>query len=352
MSTILGLLGLSDVDTTVNSVGQSVVFDAINQLAAAQQAEVQQMLSVFVQTPDTTMYQERYFLPGGGKMQPAREQTVPNLVKPVGSYTTAYPIRDFRDAMGWTDVSRAYMKVGQLDAQLQTLFTRYNNTARFEVLKALLNNVNETFVDDLYGSLTLKRLANADTDTYPPVQGSESEATEDHYPESGYAASAISDTNNPYATIRDEIEEHFGEGNIVAFINTAQIAKTAALTDFVDVDLRDVRAGASTATIVGSPGNVPGRVLGKISNVWVVEWRWVPANYILAVDLDQPAPLKRRVDEPAELRGFGLVARDERFPLELSYWRVREGYAVANRLNGVALELGTGGTYTIPTAYA
>ena len=38
MSTLLGLLGIQDVDTTVNTVGQNVVYDAINQLAAAQQA--------------------------------------------------------------------------------------------------------------------------------------------------------------------------------------------------------------------------------------------------------------------------------------------------------------------------
>jgi len=34
-----------------------------------------------------------------------------------------------------------------------------------------------------------------------------------------------------------------------------------------------------------------------------------------------------------------------------SFWRHRMGYGVANRLNGVVMELAAGGTYTIPTVY-
>jgi hypothetical protein len=50
--------------------------------------------------------------------------------------------------------------------------------------------------------------------------------------------------------------------------------------------------------------------------------------------------------------GLQLVAQDEEFPFMASFWRDRFGYAVGNRLNGVAFEYGTGGTYTEPTAYA
>jgi hypothetical protein len=32
-------------------------------------------------------------------------------------------------------------------------------------------------------------------------------------------------------------------------------------------------------------------------------------------------------------------------------WRTRFGVGVANRLNAVVMELGSGGTYTIPTGY-
>ena len=98
----------------------------------------------------------------------------------------------------------------ELERHVSTIATQNVNTVRYELLKALLNNTQDTFVDPLHGSLGIEPLANGDSVTYPPVIASESEATEDHYLESGYAASAISDSNNPYVTIRDDLAHHFG----------------------------------------------------------------------------------------------------------------------------------------------
>ena len=47
-----------------------------------------------------------------------------------------------------------------------------------------------------------------------------------------------------------------------------------------------------------------------------------------------------------------MVAQEKKHPIERLTWRHRFGFGVRNRLNGVVMELGTGGTYTIPTAYA
>jgi hypothetical protein len=66
-----------------------------------------------------------------------------------------------------------------------------------------------------------------------------------------------------------------------------------------------------------------------------------------------PGPMKKRLD-PAEqgfAEGLELVSKDSRFPFDQSHYRNRYGMGVGNRLNGVVMELGTGGTYTIPTAY-
>ena len=98
---------------------------------------------------------------------------------------------------------------------------------------------------------------------------------------------------------------------------------------------------------------MPGRVVGRTNGVWVVEWRWIPANYMVAIDLDQPAPLKMRVDLAATglPRGLNMVAQNDKYPLMGAEFRDRFGIGAGNRLNGVVMELGTGGTYTIPTAY-
>ena len=154
----------------------------------------------------------------------------------VGFAFVALPLEDFGAQLSGNDVDMAYMSVAELDRHLNTVVAQNVNTLRFEMLKALLNNTQDTFVDPLHGSLSIEPLANGDTVVYPPVLGSESEATDDHYLESNYAASAISDANNPFITIRDEIEEHFGVdqggSNIVVFINQAQTTAVEDLSDF------------------------------------------------------------------------------------------------------------------------
>lgn len=355
MSTIYGILGIQDRDTTVDSVGQRTVYEAVNMLVDRHNADMEAAQSVFVEETITD-YQETYWLPGGGKMQESTRLTRPGAVKPIGSYTVAYDLRDARDQVAWDDITGAYLTLNKLQTALRSVMIRHANWVRFQILKHLLNNVNATFVDEIRGSLTIRRLANTDSTTYPPVIASESEADDNHYLESGYAATAISDTNNPFPVVRNEIQEHFGEGEIVAFINQAETPEVQALTNFVPVGDRFVRPGDATATIAGGPSrSVPGTIIGRVDNVWVVEWMWMPASYLLALDIQQPGPLKMRIDEPTTIRGRGrleLVAEQEEFPLRESFWRDRRGYGVGNRLSAVVMEFGTGGTFSIPSGYS
>jgi hypothetical protein len=173
-------------------------------------------------------------------------------------------------------------------------------TVRFEILNALLGSTQTTFADPLNGTLYIEPLANGDTVVYPPVLGSETEATDTHYLESGYTVANISDTNNPYVTIANELEEHFGTptggSNIVTFISSDITAKTQALTDFVAVTDMRIQPGQDTATVFGLPSGLPGRILGTVSGAWVVEWRHLPSTYTVSIHLDAPAPLAMRVD--------------------------------------------------------
>jgi hypothetical protein len=353
MATIFGVLGLNDNDY-VSTADQRRVFDTINEYAARTEAEINAAFSVFVER-DTTDYTATYYLPSGGMMQESAERTRPGAVKPVGTWDVAFPLRDARDQLAWTDISRAYMTAAKFDAQVKGIANRYLNWKRFHLLKALLNSTNETFVDPIYGSLTIRRLANGSGDSvvYPPVVGSTTEATENHYIETNYASSSISDTNNPIRDfVKPELAEHFGQGRYVAWINSAETAKISGLATFDPTKPDWVTPGA-TADIANADGVTgPGTFIGAIAGVAIFEWNWVPANYIVGVNLDAPKPLERRVDPIPSLQGFKLVAEQMEYPLNESFWRAREGYGVANRLNGVVVELGTGGTYTIPTLYA
>jgi hypothetical protein len=246
----------------------------------------------------------------------------------------------------------------ELDAHLKTIMGQDLNTYRFELIKALLYSTQRTWKDPLKGDLTIEGLANGDTVTYPPVLGSESEATDNHYLESGYAASAISDTNDPYVTMVDEIEEHFGVAtggsNIVTFINNAQWTKTRALADVNEVSDTFLRMGTGVNVPIDLPANLPGTVRGRHNKgTWVVEYRWIPANYMVAVHLDAPKPLIERVD-PVETglpQGLQLISQTDATPLQDAQYAHRFGLACGNRLNGVVMELGVGGSYTIPTDY-
>lgn len=359
MASILGILDLNDTDRVFGEVvGQDVILRVVQDHINRVQAEIDRFLSVFVDM-NTESFKERYKLPGGGRLQNMGfdPQTRPGVVKTTGGWDVAFPLASHQAGIAWSKVTMGYMTVGDFERHISSVINQNINSQRFEALKAIFNDNQDTFTDPLHGSLSIEPLANGDTVVYPPVIGSETEATDDHYLESGYAASAISDTNNPYVTIEAELVEHFdksqGNNDIAVFINSAQRAVTEDLTDFVE--LTDIRVipGTQTARLTGLPMAHPGRVIGRTNGCWVIEWDWIPANYMVGIDLEVEPPLKRRVD-PADtglMTGLQLVFEDMDFPFEAEYWDNRFGFGAANRLNGCVMELGTGGTYTIPTAY-
>lgn len=360
MSELYGILGISDNERVfINTIGQSVVYDATRQILGDHNADLDRAKALFVERV-TTDHKLRYKLAGGGRMQERGRYGRPGAVKASGEWDVAFPLHDFADELGNDDISLAYMTAQDYDLNLQTIRRRDLNTVRFQILRTLFKNTNTTYVDPIYGSLTCVPLANGDTVVYPPVVGAETEATDDHYLGSGYATSAISDTNNPYTTMAAELLEHFGKETggspLVAFINSAQAKLTRALADFVRVPDNWERPGDDTAVPSGLPSRLPGRIIGRLteSGVWVSEWDWMPAAYVYMQHLDAPAPIVERVDEEGTgiERGLALVAEDERWPLAASVWRHRYGFGIGNRLSGCVMFVDAGGTYTIPSAYA
>ena len=356
MSGIFGALNLNDTDRVFQAMaGQRVMYQAIVDYLARVNADIDAAMSVFV-AGETQDFKLRYKSPGGGSLDRKNSQGRYGAGKAYGHWDVAFPLEDFGREIAGDDVSMAYMTVGDLERHVKTVVAQSVSTVRFEMLKALLDNAQDSFTDPLHGSLSIEPLANGDTVTYPPVVGSDSEATEDHYLESNYAASAISDSNNPFITIKEDLEHHFGisgDGyNTVVFVNVAEVPETEDLTDFDPVNDRYTRPGSNMNQLFGVP-RVPGAIIGRTNGVWVARWDWIPANYMVGVFLDAEPPLMKRVDpqDTGLPSGLHLVTKDEEFPFESSVWRHRFGFGCANRLNGVVMELGTGGSYTIPTAY-
>lgn len=358
MGLIHGALGLPDIDDTyVNVIGQSIVYDASQNLLAQYNADLDSAKALFVEN-STEDFKQRYKLPGGGRLQRRQEQTATQAVKASGGWDVGFPLEDFGARILADDITLAKMGLQEYSRHIDTVFIQDANTYRFEMLRAIYNNTARTFVDPLKGSIIVQPLANGDSVLYPPVIGSEVEATDDHYKVSGYLSSAISDVNNPFPVIVEELEDNFGAtqggSNIVVFINPAQSAKVMALLDFVDYTDRFIVPGDNTATVTGLP-RVPAsaRIIGRVSGAWVAEWRWVPADYMLAIHADAPPPLRERIDPPAQGLGTGLqlVARDREYPLESAHYRHRFGLGVGNRLNGVVMQFKASGSYDIPAIY-
>jgi len=112
--------------------------------------------------------------------------------------------------------------------------------------------------------------------------------------------------------------------------------------------------------IVGRPPtvNVPGlRTIGTYGPWVVIEEEYIPSNYIVGLASGGPDnignPIGIRQHENASLRGLRLVkGRTPDYPLIDSFYLHGFGTGVRHRGAGVVTELGTGGTYTIPAAYA
>ena len=158
------------------------------------------MLSTFVDET-TDEYKRRYKLPGGGYLQKRGGQAQSGAVKAYGSWDVAFPLSEYGDQVAASNVDLAYMTAVEFQRHLDTVTVRNLNTVRFEALYALWNNTARTFTDDLWGSLTVQPLANGDSVTYPPVVGTVTEATDDHYRATNYTT--ISDSNGPIADICD-----------------------------------------------------------------------------------------------------------------------------------------------------
>lgn len=361
MGAVFDLAGLTASDYQfMRQVDNALIYDAVQAYMQRVNQDAMMAASAFI-SEITTKAQERYQLPGAGLMSPRATGTNGPAVRAGGSISVAYPLLDFGEQVAEDDVAMAYMTPDEFERHVETVSNRYMARLRRQILYALLDNQSGaawTFADRYLGNLSIQPLADGDTVVYPPVLGSYTDATENHYLESGYAYTAISDTNDPFVTIVNELEEHFGEvaggSNIVVFINNEERTYVEALTDFDAIPDNFIVPGANIDIPQRLP-NVPGRIIGRHigSGCWISQWRWMPAKYMFGVHLEVDAPLKMRVDPPETglPQGLALVSNTPDYPFESMQWRARFGLGVANRLNGVAFELGTGGTYTVPTNY-
>jgi hypothetical protein len=349
----MALYGFHNLNDVQNARITGSLIEAVNDAITAASDEhnrtINALTGLFAE--ETTDYTMRFAQGGNTRLQPLDEHGRALPVKPSGYYDTAYPIQMAGSAWGATYVTRAKMTVRDAERATAMMLDADARWMRDHILAALFADASYTFTDDLYGSLTVQGIANNDSVTYTTINGADSGATDDH---TLAQAAAIADATNPFPTIYDELDEHpENSGPYIAFIGNGLRATTEALATFHESPDANLQRGANDDVLVGDLGiDVPGRVLGyEESGMWVVEWRGMPANYIIGVAAGGAKPLRMRQDMEAELQGFKRVAQRDDHPFYESQWMRRAGFGAWNRVGAVAYRV-SNGTYAVPTGYS
>jgi hypothetical protein len=221
---------------------------------------------------------------------------------------------------------------------------------RDHVLAALLSPAAWTFNDPLYGDLEIQPLANGDSVTYQVTAGGDAAATDNHFLAQ---ASAISDTDDPFPVIYDELREHpENTGEILALIPTNVKTAVEGLDAFRPARDPNLQPSSTIDVLVGDLGvQVPGRIIGyHTARVWIAEWPSLPSNYLVALATGGPRPLRMREDPEPELQGFNLVARRDDHPFYESQYVRRAGFGAWNRVGALAYRIGNA-SYAAPAGY-
>lgn len=345
MAYLYGLLQMPDLaDQRVTEVGVDTVVTAIDRSVQEHNRQMDALLDFFVRR--TTDFKTRFWSPVTARLQPLDNSGRALPIKPAGKYDVGLPLQMGGTAWGHDYVTGQYMTVaevaritaGMLDADMRWL--------RDHLLAALFVDGSWTFVDDSHGSLTVYGLASGDTVTYSILSGADSEATDDHV----LGTAAL--TASTFSSIYTELMEHpENGGDVVVFISSADQSTVEGLSTFIAADDPDIRPAVTSPVLAGTLGrSVPGDVIGKIEKCWIVVWRSLPSNYLVAVTTEGEKPLAMREDAIASLRGFKQVAVREDHPwYERQYLR-RAGFGAWNR-TGALVYRTNNGTYAVPTGY-
>lgn len=348
MALFAGILRADD-GQPINEVAPERIDDVLTQVLARYQRERNEAQQLLV-AGEVTRSSELVTLSGVDEGQEIGPDGRPVETHIGGEYTVGYPMTRIGWALGYNEETFANLTVGDIDRQVDAKLAGNAKRHRRAIMRALLGNANYSYTDTIErsGTVTVVRLANTDGTDY------DGDGTDDnHYLAAGYLTAAISPTNNPLATLKTEIAEHFdGATRVVAFINSAQRGDivTGLAGSFEPASVEGITPAAADARANEIGANVPGTFVGidADSGVWVYEWDIVPATYIYAQAVDVPGPVLRRVPSIATLRGFGVRAEESHFPFYKRTWIERFGYGVRNRLSGAVIQL-TAGSYTVPT---
>jgi len=348
MAILYGLLSEKDLyasRVTESGVMVRDVVESIRMSVAEHNRGLNALLGLFARR--TTDFKTRFTTPAAARLQPLDSSGRALPIKPSGVYDVSNPLQMAGLSWGHDYVTGVKMTVGEAANYTMTLLDGDTRWMRDHLLAALFVDGSWTFTDPLHGTLTVKGLASGDTDTYNVLSGADTGATDDHVKGAGSITASV------FTDIRDELKEHpENSGEVVVLVPTASRATVEGLTGFYERTDANLLLGTGSTRLVGNLDvAVPGEVFGYIEGCWVVEWRSMPANYLIGVTTGGEKVLSLREDPEAQLRGFHEVARRDDHPwYERQYLR-RAGFGAWNRVGAIVYKTDNA-TYAVPTGYS
>lgn len=346
-----GFVGLKDVfGQRVNQIGVETLRTAIAQSASAYNEEIGAILSTWAQVSTTS--KERVVLSGSGTLQSLDQWGNPLPIKPSGYYDAGYPIQGGGTAWGTNRISAALLTVEEANRFTTDAFIRDQTWLRAHMLGAILDNTSWNYEDPQLGTLTVMPLANGDTVVYDLV-GAGVGATHQHYLAQ---AAAISDAANPFPTIYQHLLHHPSNSEpFVVYVPTNLLDAIEGLADFTPQPDPDVIAALTQSRLsntgtdaIKGPGN---QIMGKANRCWIVNWRSLPDNYMVAVSLGAAPFLRQREYDAPGLTGlFPEFNSPDGNVVENRFLRYC-GFGVRDRVAALVYQIGNA-TYQIPTGYS
>lgn len=330
----------------VTKIGERVVFDAVRESAAEHTRQISAILAGAGLVERMLDHKIRFYLPGEGTLQPLDEHGNPRPVRPAGSYDVALPIQGGGTAWGDNRITRALMTVEEANRFTVDAQRRDADWVKRHVLAAVFDNATWTYPDEKVGDLTIQPLANADTVKYVKTGGASE--TDDHYLAQ---AAAISDAANPFPTIHKELNEHPSNvGEVVVYVPTNLVDDVEALSDFVEVRDPSIDPGANKDRLVASIDRGFGdKLIGYVSRCWIVEWKALPDDYMIAHVRGQVV-LGMREYPAAELQGFFPEFHSADGNTRITRMLRFAGFGVMNRVAACVMRIGNA-AYAVPASY-
>jgi hypothetical protein len=346
LQTLDTLASLRAASGVIAEIGEDVAFESIDAAFKTHNELFQEAHADFVEM--TTDRLRRYGGPDSMVMEELDEYGTASAQKITPGATLGFPLKFYGGALQWTRLYFLNATGAELAAQVTAMMDADIKNAHRQLKYALLYPTNSTFEDRRvdHVQLPVKALVNADGAPIPiaPDGTTFNAATHTHY--LATASPTASDVIALYTTV----VEHFLTGKVLILINQASEATMRGLTGFYpyfDARLTPTIQNTNATSANLDPTNLTNRAIGIFgpAEVWVKPW--IPANYMVAMQVDTQQKALVMRTRNAGSGDLQLLFDSEIFPLRAREYGREFGFGVWNRVAAAVLYTG-GGSYVAP----